>query len=361
MSLNPFKTDAGLAPNHGHSTQSPRKSPRRKLVASLLLFSLIAHGAVAFVATIIVVVRHFTPPPPVFTSAPPVRVPVQKTLERKAAANSLAALARPPVFQDKLLSSRPAPVSLPALPPLPGLAPGSFSLDSLASSALVDSAALASGIGTGTSSGSSVPGTGKGSTVQFMGVQTRTERIVLMFDISKTVANAAAQTGMPMESIRSETSKLLDSLGAQTRFGLVQFARNYAFFHTELLPASPKNRATAHHWLREHFATNGSFPSGVPNTVTGSPGFLAALGAAFQLKPDALFILSDFDLQQGPSRGTQITTDQIGTHLRDLQTSLPHPAKIHCLGIGVRPETERQLRKILASHGGGGRFSPLAH
>jgi hypothetical protein len=182
-----------------------------------------------------------------------------------------------------------------------------------------------------------------------------------MFDISKTVAHAAAQTGVPMETIRNETSKLLDSLGAQTRFGLVQFARNYAFFQTDLVPASAQNRATAQQWLRQHFATNGFFPSGVPNTVTGSPGFLAALGAAFQLKPDALFILSDFDLQQGPSRGTQITIDQIGTHLRDLQTSLPHPAKIHCLGIGVRPETERQLRKILASHGGGGRFSPLAH
>ena len=361
MRFDPFPQNPGLVPKNGNPTQPPAKSPRRKLVVSLLLFSLIAHGVVAFVATIIVVVRHFTPPPPVFTSAPPVRVPVQKTLERKAAANSLAALARPPVFQDKLLSSRPAPLSLPSLPPLPGFSPAAFTPDSLLSTALVDSTALAAGIGAGTAFGNSAPGTGKGSAVQFMGVQTRTERIVLMFDISKTVAHAAAQTGVPMETIRNETSKLLDSLGAQTRFGLVQFARNYAFFQTELVPASAPNRATAHQWLQKHFATHGFFPSGVPNTVTGSPGFLAALGAAFQLKPDALFILSDFDLQQGPSRGTQITIDQIGTHLRDLQTSLPHPAKIHCLGIGVRPETERQLRKILASHGGGGRFSPLAH
>jgi hypothetical protein len=328
-------------------------------VASLLLFSLIAHAAVAFIATIIVVVRHFAPPPPLFTSPQKVRVPIQKTLERKAASHALAALSRPPVFQDKLLSSRPAPISLPALPPLPALSAPSFAPASLLSAGFAPSTGLGTGSVLGSAPGAS--GTGKGSAIQFLGVQTRAERIILMFDISKTVANAASQNGVPMETIRNETSKLLDSLGVHTRFGLIQFARNYAFFQNDLVPASTQNRNAAHKWLQQHFATNGFFPSGVPNTVTGSPGFLAALNAAFQLKPDALFVLSDFDLQQGPNRGTQITTDQIAHDLRTLQSALPHPAKIHFLGIGVRPETERQLRKVLSSHGGGGQLSTLAH
>jgi hypothetical protein len=181
----------------------------------------------------------------------------------------------------------------------------------------------------------------------------------MMYDISKTVFSAAAKAGVPFETIRDETAKFIDGLGVNVRFGMVEFARNYAFFKPELLPASDPNRAAAREWLMQHFGIDGSFPRGVPGTVTGSPGFLVALEAVFKQQPDVIFVLSDGDMQYGSDRGTTITSDEIGEALQRLQATLAQPAKIHFIGVGVKPEIERELRRVIARHGGGGKYSEL--
>jgi hypothetical protein len=180
-----------------------------------------------------------------------------------------------------------------------------------------------------------------------------------MYDVSATVAKAAARAGMPMERIRDETAKLIANLGGNTRFGLVEFARNYAFFHPELLPATKTNQEAAHRWLHTHFALNGSLPPGTPGAVTGSPGFLVALESVFRLQPDTVFILSDGSLQRGQGRNATIPLAEIESRLAQLQQSLPQPASIFFIGIGVSSEIEKSLRKTLLRTGGRGGYSSL--
>jgi hypothetical protein len=187
---------------------------------------------------------------------------------------------------------------------------------------------------------------------QFLGTPITGEKILLLFDVSRTVANAVAHGGMHMEKIREETARLIEQLGIHTRFGLLQFARNYALFRPKLAVATDANRREALQWLARYFGTEGVLPRNIPNTVSGSPGFLVALEHAFRLDPDWIFVLSDGNFQRGTGVNTHIPWEELEALLQKLQKQRPIPAKIHFMGVAVKPETSQTLRRILAAHHG---------
>ena len=331
----------------------------RKLWVTVLLASLAVHGIAAVLAgTWIIVKRLVAPaePPPAIQALKPPKPPPPINEQRLRAAAFDGALAKaslPALLQ----SSRTALLSLPTLPkiPLPEIPPlqsGSLSKAALAASA---ASCMASADGAGGGSGVGGGGIGgSGNTISFLGIQTQAKRIVLMYDVSKTVAAAAEKAGMPMERIREETARLISEMGANTRFGIVEFARNYAFFKPELLPSSTTNRTAALAWLEQHFATTGTLPRSIPGLVSGSPGFLAALEVVFKMQPDSIFIISDANMQRGTGSGSAATIpiQEIGTTLFRLQSELPRKAKIFFIGVGVTKETEREVRRLLGDSGG---------
>lgn len=335
---------------------------RRKLAFTVLAISIALHAGFALLAGIWIVAKRFSAPketPPVLTAKKSPQQPAKEKQQTMRAAAFEGATAKT-VFNDRILSLRTSSYSLPPLPPLSSFAPPSLSAESMSQSFLSDATALASGAGAGTGMGggaASGPGTG----VSFLGVQTNAKRIVLMFDISKTVAGAAAKAGMPMERIREETARLIEALGVNTRFGLVEFARNYAFFKPELVPSNGGNRAAAIHWLNTFFATEGALPKGLPHIVNGSPGFLVALEAVFKLQPDSVFIISDGSMQRGTGVSSTIPMQEIEQTLSRLQTAQPFRAKVFFVGVGVQPETEKGLKRLLASAGGGGSYTELSN
>ncbi len=336
-----------------------RAANPRKLWATVLLASLALHGIAAVVAGTWIIVKRLVapaePPPPIQAIKSPKPPPSIKEQRMQAAAfeGALAKAALPSLIQ----SNRAALLSLPALPkiPLPDLP--ALQSGSLSKAALAESAAncLSSATGAGGGSGAGGGGAGgSGNAISFLGIQTQAKRIVLMYDVSKTVAGAAEKAGMPMERIREETARLISGMGANTRFGLVEFARNYAFFKPELLPSSTANRTSALAWLDQHFATTGTLPRSVPGLVSGSPGFLAALEAVFKMQPDSVFVISDANMQRGTGSGSAATipVQEIGSTLARLQAGLPRKAKIFFIGVGVPKETEKDLRRVLADSGG---------
>lgn len=335
-----------------------RKKKRRRLIITIVLVSLGVHLAAGLVAGAIIVARYFRPPPAVFVAKKVVNMPAQER-EHKMNMAAFDGLAPKPSFNDKLQSTRPTAFALPDLPkiPLDQMMP----LDpSAIVSSQVTSLAGAGGLGSGTGNGAGGMG-GTGTGFSFLGVHVQAKRIMLMYDVSKTVAGAATRAGMPMTRIRDETAKMLDGLGVNTRFAMCEFSRSYAFFRAEMLPATDPNRAAAKEWLTQWFATEGMLPRGVPNTVTGSPGFLVALESAFKLQPDVIFIISDGDCQRGTGFGpeTQITPEEIEQTLDRLQKTLPQPAKIQFIGVGMKPEIEKGIKRAILRAGGGGRVSNL--
>jgi hypothetical protein len=335
--------------------RSDVRKGRRRMVISVIVGAIIIHVIAGIIAGVYIVARYFQPVPATFVVKKDIRLPAQQR-EHKMNMASFDAAAPKPSFNDKLQSLRPTAFALPELPKVPldqmlPLDPSAIVTDQ------VTSLAGTAGLGAGGQGAGGLGGTGTG--ISFLGVSTNAKRILLLYDISTTVANSATRAGFPMTRIRDETARLLDGLGVNVRFGMAEFARNYAFFRNELLPATDPNRAAAREWLNQYFATEGSMPRGVPGLVTGSPGFLVLLEQAFKLQPDTIFVISDGGFYSGSGTSNKISGDDVGKSLETLQKTLPQPAKIYFIGVGMKPENERDMRRVIARHGGGGKLSEL--
>lgn len=329
----------------------------RRRLAPLLILSIAAHVAAGLVAGLVIVVRRLSPPTRTTVIATPVSIPSSEELNEAASrgsegAGASAALQRAVI--SKAIENVAFSISSPPAPKAHGHASVSASL--VQSSLGV--AGMEIGLGF-TGMGDGGGGKSEKSAPSFLGIKAPGERIVLMFDISKTVCAAASKAGVPMERIREETRSLIDNLGVNTRFNLVQFARNYVLFRPKLASASRANRDAAHQWLTRFFGTQGTLPSGIPSTVSGSPGFLAALSEVFKLEPDCVIIISDGDMQRGTAANATIPMKEIENAIAQLQASRATAAKIQFIGVGAKKTAADALKQILARHGSGGTYTEL--
>jgi hypothetical protein len=335
--------------------QEAAKLRRRKVIVSVIVASIALHFIGAILAGIWIVARYLLPTPATFEVKKEIRIAAEERQHRMNM-DEFDALKPKPTFQDKMSTARPTEFSLPDLPAMPLDALSAINPSDIVSDQL-DSLSAAAGDGSGSGTGG-----GRGGSISFLGVTSTGTRVLLLFDISTTVTKAVDRAGLPMEKIRDKVAELIDSLSINTTFGMVQFARNYAFFDKELLPASDPNRAKAKTWLNEWFTTSGSLSPKTPNSVRGSPGFLVMLEEAFKMKPDLIFILSDGGFYRGGgggSKGERIPYDEINRKLRELQETLPQPANINFIGVGMRKENLKDMKSIIRSRGGNGKFREL--
>lgn len=322
---------------------------RKKLIFSIIVGVVLLHVLGGIGAAFLIVAKYLMPPPATFEVKKDIRLAAQEREHRMNMAE-FDAMTPKPSFSDKMASERPMDFALPDIPPIPvdqmlPLDPSAIVSDQI--TGLLGTA----GLGAGGDGSGGMGGTGQG--VSFLGVRSSGRRILLMYDISMTVKNAAARAGMPMERIREETERLIQGLGINTRFGMVQFARNYAFFQNELLPSTDPNKERAIEWLRDWFAVEGSMPRNAPNLVTGSPGFVRLLEAAFRMQPDLIYVISDGDFYQGGERGSKIPYEEIEKKIEELQKTLPEPVKINFIGVEMKPENMKQMRRIIRGPGNG--------
>ncbi len=305
----------------------------KKLILSTLAMVVIVHVVGVLIAGFLVIARNLIPEPPALEVKCDVKIPA-KVRKHRIEMRQME-MARPKASAHELLKSiHSTPLSLPQLPPL-----SKFTLETMADLA-TELAAEPGKTGVGWSA------SGKNS---FFGVGTEAKRILILYDVSKTVVSAAQRAAVPMEMIRKESCRLIDELGIQCRFGLAQFARNYAFFSDGLLPVTDENRRRAKEWLNRWFATTGMMPPLTPNLISGSPGFLEVLTHAFRSHPQVIYILSDggFHRNAGP-----IPYEEIQSTLRHLQEKYEPPVKIHFLAVGMKEERFRGMQKILSPYGG---------
>jgi len=338
--------------SHFFDEGAAAKKRRQKLVISIIVAVVGIHLLIGIGAGFLIVAKYLNPPPATFEVKKDIKLPA-KDREHKMDMAEFDAMTPKPSFNDNMASLRPTDFALPDLPKVPmdqmlPLDPAAIVSDQVSS--MVGTAGLGSG-------GQGASGMGElGEGFAFMGIQSKGRRILLMYDVSTTVLNAATRAGMPMTRVKEETEKLIDSLGIDARFGMVQFARNYAFFENELLPASDQNRDRAKDWLSQYFATEGSMPQSTPNMVRGSPGFLKLLEAAFRMEPDVMFVISDGGFYEGSSSaGSQrkIPYDEIEDLIDDLQDTLPEPAQLNFIGFGMDQDEAREMKSIIRRKGKG--------
>jgi hypothetical protein len=345
----------------GSTLQDPidRRGRIKRLIWLVVIIVVLLHVVAGLIAGALVVARYFMKPEATFVASKELRLPA-KEREQKMNMAEFDSLAPKPSFNDKLQALKPTAFSLPDLPKVPmdqmlPLDPSAIVSDQVSS--MIGAAGTGVGAGTGGSGGG---GTGTGFT--FLGIQTTAKRVLILFDVSSSVVNAARRAGYSMEKVGEETKTLLKSLGINTRFGLGQFARNYAYFQPELIPATDPNRASADQWFEEWFAgADGTMKPSTPNTVRGAPGFIEVMRTAFKMQPDVIFVISDasFERGSGDAGGGQIPFPELNDALRALQKSMPEPVKINFIGVGMKPKNEAGMRRVIATQGGGGKFREL--
>jgi hypothetical protein len=317
---------------------------KKKIAVSVIVGSVVVHLILAIAAGIWIVARIWPPAPTKFVMKKDIRLPAQEREHRMNMAE-FDALTPKPSFTDKIASLRPTNFALPDLPRVPmdqmlPLDPSALINDQVSS--LVGAAGAGGG---GDGGGSGLGGLGTG--FSFMGVKSTGKRILLLFDVSQSVATKAAASGMPLSRIRDETATLLGKLPVTARFGLVQFTQNYKPFKTELVPASDPNRNAALQWLTDEWVETGMM--GASGKVTSNPrGLVAVLELAAKMQPDVIFLISDGSFQHRPAGAlTTIPWDDV-KKVAKLITG----AKMHFVGFQMRDDDRREMKTIVGRSGG---------
>jgi hypothetical protein len=170
---------------------------------------------------------------------------------------------------------------------------------------------------------------------KFMGFKVDAQRIVLLFDVSGSVVNKAKASNMPLHKIKEQTEAMLNALNVESKFDLIQFVRNYKPFQPDLVPATKDNLDLAKAWMEIEWDESGMMPRNGKGVIAPSPnGFPEVLRAAYALKPDLIFVISDGSFERGAG-GTneKVSYDEFEALFKEL---VPKDAKIPFNFVGFQ-------------------------
>ena len=335
-----------------NSRLSKDRSAARKTVTTAVISSVVVHVLIAVVAGIWVVASFIKSEPPRFVAAPApkIKVPPQTKQHRMNLA-AHAALASKPTFKAKLVSTRPTEFALPEAPKISlndMLTPDPSAI----ANSMVTGLAGASGAGAGSGFGlSGAGGKGLGTGLNFMGIKASGKRVLLLFDVSRSVVNKAERTGMSLSKIKEETLSLIDKLPADSRFGIVQFVRNYKPFQPELIPATQPNRDLAREWITSEWNESGMMGARGKGVVSPMPnGLPVILKAAYAMKPDVIFLISDGSFERTGAEPEKVSEDEFDDLFKELTANGKIP--LHFIGFAMKPDDEKYWSRTARRQGG---------
>ncbi|MEZ5325703.1 MAG: hypothetical protein R3F19_11645 [Verrucomicrobiales bacterium] len=352
-------------PKNKHRTTpaDPQALRRRRMVGSIIVGSIVAHGVLLAIFGVWIVAKHFQEPEATFEVVQKIAIPVQ-TPEHKMNMAQHEAMAPKPTFTDKLVSTRPAEITLPDLPEvdmdqmLP-LDPSELVTDQITT--LAGSAGMGSGQGSGLKGGG---GTGDG--MSFFDIKDNARSVVIMIDVSSSMFGRTGDydygtsrklregKDQSFQVIREQAFRLIDGLGVDSRFGIVHWSGSARSWKPELVRATDANKRAA----KEHIQTN--VDVGKAGPTGGRPGGTRhdyAIEALLELNPEIAFMLSDGNATRSLGRGKMETIAdselfQMITDARKSKPSIPRIHTIYYVTGNDKREEERMLRGISTRSGG---------
>jgi hypothetical protein len=188
----------------------------------------------------------------------------------------------------------------------------------------------------------------------FFGVEESGKRILILFDISQTVVNKSRAVGVPMSRIRDETIRLIEGLDIHTQFGLIQFSRVYETFQDVLIPATRGNKEVAIRWMQESFAEDAGVIPGKRGVRDYPRGIETVLRVAFQMHPDAIFLLSDgaFWRSLDARRQEVVPYSDIERMVAAWKSQASKPVRLHFIGFQMHEKNRSSMRRIVDLTGG---------
>lgn len=317
-------------------------TPFRSKIGSLALALLIQGLLLCLAIFVVVLVPDFRADPE-FIATKKIYLP-QKELEHTVALAAFQNAANSTMRMERIHTAALLPDALPALPVLPAskFNPIERNRAAVQSEALLGQSGVLGALqGLKTES----------SSASLFGIEDRGQRIAILFDNSLTVWNKARAAGVTTDAFVRELSALVDSLNANTLFGLVPFARQVGTFRDYMIAAGSRNKVEAKRWLVKHVRSS--------RKVTQLPfeqdGIQGALTVAFQMDPEVIFIVSDGDFQRSrtaQTAGGDVPWKDLETTLRALTREYGIEPRIHFIGFKVDADAAVVIQKIIRRFGG---------
>ena len=267
----------------------------------------------------------------------------------------------PATIPKRVLSTGRTKVELPPLPQISQQkAPAPTLMAAAGQNAAFDSRASMMG---------SVAGTGTGATINFFGIRDQSSSVVIMIDVSDSMFTRTgdAEGGKLLkkgseqnfQTVREEAIHLVESLKPNIQFGIVRWAGSAQSWKPELIPATDENKRAA----IQHIQNDVDMKSArAKKGEAGGTRHDLALQAAFKLKPEVIYMLTDGNATIAEHGGGMkpIPAEELFDVTAAGQKDLRKGARVHVIYYltGAEREEEREMLKALASRNGG-QFRPV--
>jgi len=313
--------------------------PKRSKLGPLAMAILFQVGLLLVAVFVVVLVPEFKADPE-FVARKKIYLP-QKELEHKVALAEFQNAASSPMQLERLSTKALLPDSLPSLPDLPqsDFKPIERSPAALQSDALLGQSGILGALqGLQTES----------TSVSLFGIEDSGQRILILFDNSRSVLNKASEAGVSTDRFVKELTTLINDLNANTLFGLVPFSRDVGTFRDYMVAAGLRNKRAAVEWISDRIRSQ-RHQTGLSYEADGVQG---ALTVAFQMEPDVIFLLSDADFQRNLPGPGDVPWDELNRTLRGLSREYGIEPRIHFIGFKVAPEHAEAMEKITRRYKG---------
>jgi len=277
----------------------------------------------------IIVVEPKKESDPAFVAGKHVSLHPRELAHRAALAEHQAA-ASPAISPERIKTAQLLPKSLPVLPRLPTNTFSPFELKEPAANpqALLAVSHMADGFA-GASS--------ERSEVNLFGIRENAERIVILVDTSNSMFERQKEGVIHQFDfgyIKEEVGQLINGLNANTLFNLAIYEGGSMAWKEHLLPATKANKTAARAWFdglsESPGATISSRPHDGPKLLEGGGSRLdTGFRQVFAFNPEVVFVITDGEINRRP--GGRITEKAILKLLKELQSGLDEPARIHVI------------------------------
>lgn len=321
------------------------------LVGVVVLHLLFGGGAALWVVSKYSAARKLT-----FNAGPKSPNPSERALEHRVQLQKkMESISAPPAMPKRVLTTGVAKVVLPPMPEIktPDSAPRTMM--SAGGSGAAFGASGVPSLGGG--------GGGNGTAINFFGIRDISTSVVIMVDVSDSMFTRTGDASsrklvrhgkdQNFQIIRDEAIKLVQSLSPQTRFGIVRWSSDAYSWKPALLPATEENKQAAIVHVQKDVDYKTAKPKGRP----GGTRHDYALEAAFSLKPETIYMLTDGNATASqPGGGLQpIPPQEIYKVAGEGQKQLPKKAHLHVIYYmnGQEKSDEIDMLRGLASRNSG--------
>jgi hypothetical protein len=177
------------------------------------------------------------------------------------------------------------------------------------------------------------------------------QRILILFDVSRSVLNKAREFNFPMSRIQDEVLGLIEACPEGTSIGIIQFTQNFKPYSETLVSLDNDTRDSLRTWIAEEWTEAGTMASG-GDTLKNKRGIVGVLEFAARMQPDQIFLVSD-----GSFRWKEGGFD-IPVPWQDIQsavTKIRGPAgvaKLNFIGFQTKQKEKAKVTAISISTGG---------